>query len=89
MLYNNVAMIYPVVANTTVGSLQSYYVATMNDNSDFIIDYPQAGVFTVTLKTFAGAFMANMPGWNLQICLIGIEHLGNNNLLANNKPTTN
>ena len=90
MMYNNVGMVYPVVANTAVGFLQSYYVATLNDNSDFIIDYPQAGVFTVTLKTFAGAALANMPaGWNLQICLVGIEHLGYNNLLVNKLPTTN
>ena len=87
----NVAMIYPVVTNTTQGLCSSYYCCTTNDNAPFIMDYPQTGIFTVTLKTFAGVFMPNPRHYNLQLCFTGIIHAnsGNSNLLSNNKPTTN
>ena len=87
----NVAMIYPIVTNTIAYLNSSYYCCTSNDNSPFIMDYPQSGLFTITLKTFAGAFMTNPRHYNLQLCITGIinENTGNSNLLANNKPTTN
>jgi hypothetical protein len=93
MTYNNVAMIYPTINNNTTGSQSSYYLCTSNDNCDFIIDYPQSGIFTVTLKNFTtGNDMANMPNWNLQLALIGIndDTFGHNNILqTKDKPTFN
>ena len=87
----NVAMIYPIVTNTTAALNSSYYCARMNDNCDFVMDYPQPGQFNVTLKTFAGVAMANMQHYNLQMRFTGIsgENVGHSNLLSNNKPTTN
>ena len=87
----NVAMVYPVVTNTVTGANASYYCCSSADNSDFIMDYPQSGLFTVSLKTFAGVAMALMQHYNLQMRFTGIIHAnsGNSNLLSNNKPTTN
>jgi hypothetical protein len=86
----NVAMIYPIVTNAAAALNSSYYVCTGNDNSDYIIDYPQSGAFTITLKTFAGVAMANMQHYNLQVLFTGLSgpNIGNSNLLAFNKPTT-
>jgi len=86
----NVAMIYPVVTNTIAALNSSYYCCTTNDNSDYHIDYPQPGLFTVTLKTFAGAYIANPQHYNLQMSFIGIAgpNIGHSNLLANKLPTT-
>ena len=87
----NVAMIYPVVTNTTQGLCSSYYCCTTNDNAPFIMDYPQTGIFTVTLKTFAGVFLTNPRNYNLQLQLVGISgpNIGVSNILSLKMPTTN
>jgi len=54
------------------------------------MDYPQSGIITVTLKTYAGAAMANMQNYNLQLSLTGIvgPNIGKANLLSFEKATT-
>ena len=55
------------------------------------MDYPQTGVFTVTLKTLAGVFLTNPRNYNLQLQLVGISgpNIGVSNLLSLKMPTTN
>ena len=50
----------------------SYYSSTNNDNNDFWINYPTNQQVIVTLNTFAGTPMANMPHYVLYLSLIGI-----------------
>ena len=89
---NNLAMIYPVLGNTTaaVGAISSFYACTISDNCDFQMDYPQGGLITVNLKTFAGVDMAHMPPYNLQMRLTGLKgsEIGVANVMSAQKPTT-
>ena len=87
----NVAMFYPVVTNTIAAFNSSYYCCTTNDNGDYMIDYPQPGIFSVTLKTFAGVAVNLPQHYNLQMLFIGVvgPNIGHSNLLANKLPTTN
>jgi hypothetical protein len=68
----NLGIIYPVALNVTAGSQSSFYNSTNNDNNSVII-YPTQNIVTVTLNTFAGAAMANLPNYclilNLSPCI--------------------
>ena len=99
MVSNNIGMIYPIVTNTSIavtaaypGGMpqSSYYACSTNDNCDFMMDYPQSGQVTVTLKTFAGVPMANMPNYNLQLLFTGMKgsEIGVANLMSFKKPST-
>ena len=92
MVSNNLAMIYPITANTTAaaGPLSSFYACTISDNCDFQMDYPQSGLITVSLKTFAGLNMPNMPPYNLQMRFTGLKgsEIGVANLMSFQKPIT-
>ena len=74
---NNIAVIYPVVAavysSTTNNYSQSYMSSTNNDNNDFSSAYPSGQQVTITLNSFAGAALANMPHWNMYLSMVGIE----------------
>ena len=87
----NVAMIYPVAISTEAGLCASYYCCTTIDNAPFMMDYPQSGIFTVALKTFAGVPLVNTRNYNLQLQLVGISgpNIGVSNLLSLKMPTTN
>ncbi len=87
---SNIAMIYPIVTNAIAALNYSYYSCNNNDNCNFTMDYPQSGIITVTLKTYAGAAMANMQNYNLQLSLTGIvgPNIGKANLLSFEKATT-
>ena len=96
---NNIAMIYPIVTNTSTaitaaypGGMpqSSYYACATNDNCDFMMDYPQSGSVTITLKTFAGVNIANMQHYNLQLLFTGMKgsEIGVANLLSFKNPTT-
>ncbi len=61
----NLGIIYPAALNVTAGSQSSFYNSTNNDNNSVII-YPTQNIVMVTLNTFAGAAMENMPNY----CLI-------------------
>lgn len=67
---SNLGVVYPVylLANTA-----SYYSSTNNDNNDFWIDYPINNTVTITLNTFGGAAMNNMPHYVIMMNLIGIQ----------------
>lgn len=67
---SNLGIVYPeiLVANNI-----SYYSSTNNDNNDFWIDYPINNTVTITLNTFAGTAMNNMPHYVLMMNLIGIQ----------------
>jgi len=70
----NIGMIYPVIANNTVGSLMSYYNSTNNDNNDFIVDYPTINQVVVTLKKFDNTTdMTNMPNYVIYLSLKGVK----------------
>jgi hypothetical protein len=66
----NLGIIYP---QYLTAAAVSYYTSTNNDNNDFWIDYPINNTITVTLNTFAGAPMANVPHYVIMLNLIGIE----------------
>lgn len=70
---SNIGIIYPVITNTTAGSLRSYYNSTNNDNNDFTMSYPINNQITVSLKTFAGTDMTNMPHYTLILSLVGVD----------------
>ena len=65
----SLGIIYPVILNAG----NSFYNSTNNDNNDFWIDYPVNNNITVTLNTFAGAAMGNMPHYVLMLNLIGVD----------------
>ena len=92
MVSNNLAMIYCINSNTTAaaGPLSSFYACTISDNCDFQMDYPQSGLITVSLKTFAGADMPHMPNYNLQMRFTGLKgsEMGVANLMSVEKPST-
>jgi hypothetical protein len=67
----NLGIVYPVILNTTANAQSSYYNCTNNDNNDFVIDYPNTIAITITLNTFAGVAMANMPHYVLILNLTG------------------
>jgi hypothetical protein len=69
---SNLGIIYPVQSNAT-GTNYSFYCSTNNDNNDFWIDYPTNEQITVTLNTFAGVAMANMPHYTLMLNLTGVN----------------
>jgi hypothetical protein len=77
----SLGVIYPVVLNAT----NSFYNSTNNDNNDFWIDYPINNNVTLTLNTFAGAAMANMPHYTLMLNLIGVE---DKDILTNEHPNS-
>jgi hypothetical protein len=61
------------ITNTFANSIAvSYYTSTNNDNNEFWIDYPTNQQITITLNTFAGVAMANMPHYVLNLSLRGI-----------------
>jgi hypothetical protein len=66
----NLGIVYPVIL---VANANSYYSSTNNDNNDFWIDYPINNTVTVTLNTFAGTPMAQMPHYVIMMNLVGIE----------------
>ena len=66
---SNLGIIQPQYFTST----NTYYGATSNDNQEFYIDYPINRTPTITLKTYAGANMANMPHYTLILNLFGIE----------------
>jgi hypothetical protein len=68
-----------IVLNAT----NSFYNSTNNDNNDFWIDYPVNNNITLTLNTFAGTAMANMPHYTLMLNLIGVE---DQDILTNEHP---
>jgi hypothetical protein len=70
---SNIGIIYPVITNTTTGNLRSYYNSTNNDNNDFTMSYPTINQITLSLKTFAGTDMANMPHYTLILSLVGVN----------------
>lgn len=70
---SNLGIIYPVITNTTSGNLRSYYNSTNNDNNDFTMSYPINNQITLSLKTFAGADMGNMPHYTLILSLVGVD----------------
>ena len=61
---SNLGIIYPVITNPTAGSQSSFYNSTNNDNNPIIL-YPNQNSVTITLNTFAGAAIANMPNYVL------------------------
>ena len=65
----SLGIIYPVILNAG----NSFYNSTNNDNNDFWIDYPVNNNITITLNTFAGAAMGNMPHYVLMLNLIGVD----------------
>jgi hypothetical protein len=65
----SLGIIYPVILNAG----NSFYNSTNNDNNVFWIDYPVNNNITVTLNTFAGAAMGNMPHYVLMLNLIGVD----------------
>ena len=67
----NLGIVYPVILNTTANFQSSYYNCTNNDNNDFVIDYPNNTTVTITLNTFAGVAMGNMPHYVLILNLMG------------------
>lgn len=83
---NNIGIVYPVLEYYLQGvaygntnpyvysnsTAVSYYTSTNNDNNVFWIDYPTNQQITVTLNTFAGVAMANMPHYVLYLNLMGI-----------------
>ena len=83
---NNIGIVYPVLEYFTQGvpngntnpyvytnsTAVSYYSSTNNDNNDFWINYPTNQQVTITLNTFAGTAMANMPHYVLYLSLMGI-----------------
>jgi len=66
---NSLGIIYPVYLSANV----SFYNSTNNDNNDFWIDYPINNQITITLNTFAGNAMGNMPHYTLMLNLIGVD----------------
>ena len=66
----NLGIVYPVIL---VANTLSFYSSTNNDNNDFWIDYPINNTVTVTLNTFAGQAMLNMPHYVIMLNLIGID----------------
>ena len=66
----NLGIVYPVIL---VANNISFYSSTNNDNNDFWIDYPINNTVTVTLNTFAGTPMGQMPHYVIMMNLIGIE----------------
>ena len=66
----NLGIVYPVVL---VANAISYYSSTNNDNNDFWIDYPINNTVTLTLNTFGGTVMRNMPHYVVMLNLIGID----------------
>ena len=92
MVSNNLAMIYCINSNTTAaaGPLSSFYACTISDNCDFQMDYPQSGLITVSLKTFAGADMPHMQNYNLQMRFTGLKgsEIGVANVMSVEKPIT-
>ena len=69
----NLGIVYPVIISSVAGAYWSYYNCTNNDNNDFVIDYPNNTSITITLSTFAGAPMANMPHYVLILNLRGYK----------------
>ena len=65
---SNLGIIYPVVLNNTAGSQSSFYNANNSDNNPIIL-YPNQNSVTITLNTFAGVAMANMPNYVLLLNL--------------------
>ena len=71
---NNFGIIYPVVSQFTANiPCNSYYNSTNNDNNQFYMNYPNNNLVLITLKTFAGASMANMPHWTIYLNMIGVS----------------
>ena len=66
----NLGIVYPVIL---IANTLSFYSSTNNDNNDFWIDYPINNTVTVTLNTFNGQPMFNMPHYVIMMNLIGIE----------------
>ena len=66
---SNLGIVYPVTLNSTAGSQASFYNSTNNDNNAIVL-YPNQNTVTITLNTFAGAVMANMPNYVLILNLI-------------------
>ena len=66
---SNLGIIYPVYLNVIGGAQSSYYNSTNNDNNPVIL-YPHQNSVTITLNTFAGAVMQNMPNYVLILNLI-------------------
>ena len=62
-------IIYPVI---TVAGVSSYYNSTNNDNNDLQMNYPINNQPTLTLNTFAGASISNMPNYVLILTMVGI-----------------
>ena len=77
---NNLGVIYP---QYLTAAAVSYYTSTNNDNNDFWIDYPINTSVTVSLNTFAGAPMANVPHYVIMLNLIGID---DEDILINDPP---
>lgn len=80
----NLGVIYPVALSGT----NSFYNSTNNDNNDFWINYPTTNQITISLKTFAGNNMSNMPNYCLIMNLIGVpdEELKTDNSPLNITP---
>ena len=63
----NLCIVYPVLFSAAI----SYYNSTNNDNNDFTMDYPNSNSITLTLNTFAGAAMGNMPHYVVVLNMTG------------------
>ena len=61
---SNLGIVYPVTLNSTAGSQASFYNSTNSENNAVIL-YHNQNLVTITLKTFAGVAMANMPNYVL------------------------
>ena len=70
---SNIGIVYPVVSTyLTTAPCNSFYNSTNNDNNDFFINYPTNQSVNITLNTFAGVAMANMPHYCLYLSLVGL-----------------
>ena len=61
---SNLGIVCPVILNPTAGSQSSCYNSTNTDNNAIVL-YPNQNSVTITLKTFAGVNLANMPNYVL------------------------
>jgi len=61
---SNLGVVSPVILNPTAGSQASIYNSTNSDNNAVIL-YPNQNSVTITLNSFSGVAMANMPNYVL------------------------
>lgn len=71
---NNYGIIYSVVQEyNPTGYSTSYYCSTNNDNNQFYMDYPTNTNVILTLQTFSGVNMLNMPNYCMFLNMVGVD----------------